>query len=130
MQTGFGRLGKEFWGFKWQGARPDIVTIAKAMGNGLPMGAVVTRKEIARSVKKIFNTFGGGPIQCRVGMEVLSILKEEKLAENSDKIGGYLMRRLKEVQKQSRVLGDVRGKGLMIGLEIVKDKESKTPGTE
>ena len=69
VQTGFGRIGKEFWGFKWQGVKPDIVTIAKAVGNGLPLGAVVTRKEITDKINKVyFNTFSGGPIQCRVGM--------------------------------------------------------------
>lgn len=76
VQTGFGRLGKEMWGFKWQKAKPDIVTLAKGIGNGFPMGAVVTRKEIAKSMKRIFNTFGGGPIQCRIAMEVLKILQE------------------------------------------------------
>lgn len=80
VQTGFGRIGKEMWGFKWQGVKPDIVTIAKAAGNGIPLGAVVTRKEISDSLKKVyFNTFSGGPIQCRVGMEVLKIIQEEKL---------------------------------------------------
>ena len=79
VQTGFGRLGKDMWGFKWQKAKPDIITLAKGIGNGYPMGAVVTRKEIAKSMKRIFNTFAGGPIQCRIGMEVLKILREEGL---------------------------------------------------
>jgi alanine-glyoxylate transaminase/(R)-3-amino-2-methylpropionate-pyruvate transaminase len=77
VQTGFGRVGKDFWGFKWSGVQPDIVTMAKGIGNGFPMGAVATRKEITDVVKKVyFNTFGGGLIQCRVGMEVLKILKD------------------------------------------------------
>lgn len=77
VQTGFGRVGKDWWGFKWQGIKPDIVTMAKGIGNGFPMGAVVTRKEIMNSINQIyFNTFGGGHVQCRVGMEVLRVIKE------------------------------------------------------
>ena len=80
VQTGFGRVGKDYWGHRWQGVKPDIVTMAKGIGNGLPMGAVVTRKEVMESIKQVyFNTFGGGPIQCRVGMAVLDTIKKEKL---------------------------------------------------
>jgi alanine-glyoxylate transaminase/(R)-3-amino-2-methylpropionate-pyruvate transaminase len=131
VQTGFGRVGKDFWGFRWSGVQPDIVTMAKGIGNGFPIGAVATRKEITDVVKKVyFNTFGGGPIQCRVGMEVLKIIKDEKLHENADTIGDYLMGRLKDIQSRSKILGDVRGKGLMIGAEIVKNKDTKEPCTE
>jgi len=77
VQTGFGRIGKEFWGFKWGGVKPDIVTMAKGICNGLPFAAVATRREITDKLDKLyFNTFSGGAIQCRVGMEVLKILKE------------------------------------------------------
>lgn len=76
VQTGFGRMGLKSWGFKWQGIKPDIVTMAKSIGNGLPMAAVATRKEITDKLKQVyFNTFGGGHIQCRVGIEVLDIIK-------------------------------------------------------
>lgn len=112
------------WGFRWQNAKPDIVTLAKGIGNGFPMGAVVMRREVAKSIKKIFNTFGGGHLQCRVGMEVLKILEEEKLPENADRTGDYLLKRLRDMQSKSNILGDVRGKGLMIGIEILEDKVS------
>lgn len=131
VQTGFGRVGKDFWGFRWSGVQPDIVTMAKGIGNGFPIGAVATRKEISDVVKKIyFNTFGGGPIQCRVGMEVLKIIKDEKLDENADSVGDHLVARLKKIQEKSRFIGDVRGKGLMIGMDIVKNKETKEPCAE
>lgn len=77
VQTGFGRIGSPTWAFKWQGIKPDIVTMAKGIGNGFPMAAVVTRKEIMNKIQQTyFNTFGGGPVQCRVGMEVLKVIKE------------------------------------------------------
>lgn len=84
VQTGFGRVGTKYWGHKWQGIKPDIITMAKSIGNGFPIGAVVTRKEITDKIKHVFfNTFGGGHIQCRVGIEVLNVIKKEKLDENA-----------------------------------------------
>lgn len=84
VQTGFGRVGTKFWGHKWQGIKPDIITMAKGIGNGFPIGAVVTRKEIMDKIKHVFfNTFGGGHIQCRVGLEVLNTIRREKLDENA-----------------------------------------------
>lgn len=131
VQTGFGRVGKKFWGFRWQGVQPDIVTMAKGIGNGFPMAAVATRKEISQKMQKnYFNTFGGGPIQCAVGIEVLKILKEEKLAENAEVLGEHFRNRMWEIEKKSRVLGDIRGQGLMIAFELVKNKETKEPATE
>jgi len=95
VQTGFGRVGKDFWGFKWLGVQPDIITMAKGIGNGFPMAAVVTRKEITSKMQKnYFNTFGGGPIQCAVGIEVMKILKEEKLAENAEVMGEHFRTRM------------------------------------
>jgi alanine-glyoxylate transaminase/(R)-3-amino-2-methylpropionate-pyruvate transaminase len=117
VQTGFGRIGKHFWGFKHHEVKPDIVTMAKGIGNGFPMAAVATRKEVMDSIKKVhFNTFGGGPIQCRVGMEVLNIIKDEKLHENSSEVGNYLKNKLKEIAERHNILGDVRGTGLMIAI--------------
>jgi 4-aminobutyrate aminotransferase-like enzyme len=81
VQTGFGRVGTQYWGHKWQGIKPDIITMAKGIGNGFPIGAVVTRKHISDKIKHVFfNTFGGGHVQCRVGIEVLNVIKNEKLA--------------------------------------------------
>ncbi len=126
VQTGFGRVGTKYWGHKWQGIKPDIITMAKGIGNGFPIAAVVTRKEITDKIKHVFfNTFGGGHIQCRVGLEVLNTIKNEKLAENAETVGNYLIEELTKLQKKHRIIGDVRGKGLMIGVEIVKDKETK-----
>lgn len=84
VQTGFGRMGNDYWGHRWQGIKPDIITMAKSIGNGLPMGAVVTRQEITDKIKQVyFNTFGGGHLQCKVGIEVLDIIRREKLHENA-----------------------------------------------
>jgi alanine-glyoxylate transaminase/(R)-3-amino-2-methylpropionate-pyruvate transaminase len=97
--------------------------MAKGIGNGFPIGAVVTRKGISDKVKGVFfNTFGGGHIQCRVGMEVINTIKKEKLAENAEVVGNYLLTELKKLQQKHRIIGDVRGKGLMIGIELVRDK--------
>ena len=96
------------------------------MGNGYPMGAVITNKKIMSAFKQgFFNTYGGGPLQCWLGLEVLKILKEEKLAENAEMIGNYFLKEFKRIQQSSRVIGDVRGKGMMVGVEFVEDKESK-----
>jgi alanine-glyoxylate transaminase / (R)-3-amino-2-methylpropionate-pyruvate transaminase len=131
VQTGFGRVGTSYWGHKWKGVKPDIVTMAKGIGNGMPMGAVVTRKEIMEKIKQVyFNTFGGGHIQCRVGMQVLKTIKEEKLAENSEKVGDYLLKEFTKLSEKHEIIGNVRGKGLMIGVEVVKDNQSKSPGKE
>lgn len=131
VQTGFARIGPEFWGHKWQGIKPDIVTMAKGIGNGYPLAAVVTTKEVTNKVKQLFfNTYGGGPIQCRVGLEVIKIIREEKLGENAEKVGGYFLSELQKIADKNPYIGDVRGRGLMIGIEMVKDKETKEPFAE
>lgn len=121
VQTGFGRLGSHFWGFETHNAKPDIVTMAKGMGNGFPMGAVVTSEEIAKSLARAlyFNTFGGNPMAATVGKTVLEVIKEEKLQENCAKVGDYFLKELSKIG--SPLIGDVRGKGLMIGVEIVNE---------
>lgn len=132
VQTGFGRIGKNFWGFKMHGVeKPDIVVTAKAMANGYPMGAVVTSRKIMSSWSHLFfNTYGAGPLQCRLGMEVLNILKEEKLPENAENIGNYFLKEFKRIQQQSNKIGDVRGSGVMIAIEFVEDKESNKPNNK
>jgi len=129
VQTGFGRTGDHFWGFQGHGFVPDIVTMAKGIGNGFPMAAVVTTPEIASKLGQAlhFNTFGGNPMASAVGMAVLDVLKEEKCQENSLEVGTYLLQELVKVADKYEIVGDVRGKGLMIGIEMVEDKESKTP---
>ncbi|XP_070267520.1 alanine--glyoxylate aminotransferase 2, mitochondrial isoform X1 [Myotis yumanensis] len=130
VQTGFGRLGSHFWGFQTHGVLPDIVTMAKGIGNGFPMAAVVTTPEIAKSLAKCvlhFNTFGGNPMACAIGSAVLEVIKEEKLQENSQEVGTYLLLKLAKLRDEFEIIGDVRGKGLLIGIEMVKDKASRQP---
>ena len=100
--------------------------MAKGIGNGFPIGAVVARKAIFDKIKQVyFNTFGGGHIQCRVGLTVLETIRKEKLAQNAEKVGSYLISQFTKLSEKHRIIGNVRGKGLMIGIEIVKNKETK-----
>uniref|UniRef100_A0A8D1IC17 Alanine--glyoxylate aminotransferase 2, mitochondrial n=1 Tax=Sus scrofa TaxID=9823 RepID=A0A8D1IC17_PIG len=129
VQTGFGRLGSHFWGFQTHDVLPDIVTMAKGIGNGFPMAAVVTSPEIAESLAKClfhFNTFGGNPVACAIGSAVLEVIQDENLQENSREVGTYLLLKLAKLRDEFDIVGDVRGKGLMIGIEMVKDKARST----
>uniref|UniRef100_A0A672MPU0 Alanine--glyoxylate aminotransferase 2, mitochondrial n=1 Tax=Sinocyclocheilus grahami TaxID=75366 RepID=A0A672MPU0_SINGR len=129
VQTGFGRTGSHFWGFQGHNVLPDMVTMAKGIANGFPMGAVVTTAEIARSFGKgvHFNTFGGNPLACAVASSVLDTIKEDKMQENSTEVGTYLLTELAKLRDKYEIIGDVRGKGLQIGVEMVKDKASRDP---
>ncbi|XP_052444204.1 alanine--glyoxylate aminotransferase 2, mitochondrial [Carassius gibelio] len=129
VQTGFGRTGSHFWGFQGHDVLPDMVTMAKGIANGFPMGAVVTTAEIARSFGKgvHFNTFGGNPLACAVASSVLDTIKEDKMQENSAEVGTYLLTELAKLRDKYEIIGDVRGKGLQIGVEMVKDKASRDP---
>ncbi|XP_050295112.1 alanine--glyoxylate aminotransferase 2, mitochondrial [Anthonomus grandis grandis] len=129
VQTGFGRTGEHFWGFQSHGIEPDIVTMAKGIGNGFPLAAVATSPEIAQSLTKAthFNTFGGNPVSCVVGSTVLDIIEDENLQENAHNLGSYLLLELKKLKEESLYIGDVRGKGLMIGVEFVSDRVTKEP---
>ncbi|XP_011314996.1 alanine--glyoxylate aminotransferase 2, mitochondrial [Fopius arisanus] len=130
VQVGFGRTGDHFWGFECDDIIPDIVTMAKGIGNGFPMGAVVTTPEIAASLSQAlhFNTFGGNPLACAIGSAVLDVIEEEKLQENSKVVGTYLLHRLSTLLLEyPTMVGDVRGKGLMIGVELVSNPDKKTP---
>ncbi|XP_040833595.1 alanine--glyoxylate aminotransferase 2, mitochondrial isoform X3 [Ochotona curzoniae] len=130
VQTGFGRLGSHFWGFQAQDVLPDIVTMAKGIGNGFPMAAVVTTPEIARSLADslfYFNTFGGSPLACAIGSAVLEVIQEEKLQENSNEVGTYTLQKFAQLRDEFDIVGDIRGKGLMIGMEMVRDKMSRQP---
>uniref|UniRef100_A0A3Q1GSE1 Alanine--glyoxylate aminotransferase 2, mitochondrial n=1 Tax=Acanthochromis polyacanthus TaxID=80966 RepID=A0A3Q1GSE1_9TELE len=121
VQTGFGRTGTHFWGFQGYGVLPDIVTMAKGIGNGFPMAAVVTTPEIAASFAKAyhFNTFGGNSVACAVGSAVLNVRIN---LQNCHHVGTYLMTELAKLRDKHEIIGDVRGKGLQIGVEMVKDK--------
>jgi alanine-glyoxylate transaminase/(R)-3-amino-2-methylpropionate-pyruvate transaminase len=129
VQTGFGRTGSHYWGFETQGVIPDIVTMAKGIGNGLPLGAVVTTPEIASVMAERiqFNTFGGNPVCSAGGLAVLKVLDKEKRQEHCAAVGSYLLERLRVLQEKHEVIGDIRGRGLMIGIELVTDRKIKTP---
>ncbi|NWR38856.1 AGT2 aminotransferase, partial [Tachuris rubrigastra] len=125
VQTGFGRTGSHFWGFQTHGVVPDMVTLAKGIGNGFPMAAVVTTKEIADSLAQSlhFNTFGGSPLACVVGAAVLEAIEEDGLQKNCEDVGTYMLLELAKLRDKFEIVGDVRGKGLMIGVEMVTDKD-------
>ncbi|XP_969816.2 alanine--glyoxylate aminotransferase 2, mitochondrial [Tribolium castaneum] len=129
VQTGFGRTGEHFWGFEMHGIEPDIVTMAKSMGNGFPLAAVVTRPEIAQALASSmhFNTFGGNPLACTVGITVLDIIEEEQLQKNCLEIGTYFLKEMEKLKAKHSIIGDVRGKGLMLGVELVEDDKNASP---
>ncbi len=132
VQTGFGRTGEHFWGFENWGVVPDIVTMAKGIGNGAPLGAVTTREEISEVLTRRihFSTFGGNPISMTQGLATLEVIDEENIQENARVIGGHIQSRLKELAERHPLIGDVRGIGLMLGIELVKDPLSKAPATQ
>ena len=132
VQTGFGRTGSHYWGFQTQGVLPDIVTMAKGIGNGLPLAAVVTRPEIAASLARRlhFNTYGGNPVCSAAGRAVLRVVDDEGLQARCAAVGDRLLAGLKELQDKHPVIGDVRGAGLMLGVELVTDRATKAPATK
>src|SRR5213596_1856314 len=132
VQAGFGRTGSHYWGFETQDVIPDIVTMAKGIGNGCPLGAVVTTPKIAATLEQRthFNTFGGNPVVCAQGMAVLEVIEHEKLQENSLKIGNQILSGLNRLKEKYELIGDVRGKGLLLGIELVTDRQSKDPAKE
>ena len=129
VQTGFGRTGVGFWGFESHGVVPDIVTMAKGIGNGAPLGACVTRADVAATLTSRihFNTFGGNPVSCAQGLATLDILLEEGFQDRARTLGDRLRTGLEELAGRHSAIGDVRGQGLMVGVEIVGDRKSKEP---
>jgi alanine-glyoxylate transaminase/(R)-3-amino-2-methylpropionate-pyruvate transaminase len=129
VQTGFGRTGTALWGFENWGVTPDMVTLAKGIANGAPLGACVTRPEIAAVMKRRlhFNTFGGNPISITQGLATLEIIDRDQIQQNAREVGGYLKERLLEVQDRQPLIGEVRGMGLMLGVELVRDRTTKEP---
>lgn len=133
VQTGFGRTGSKWFGIEHSGVEPDIITMAKGIGNGMPLANTMTTAEIAESTLKAgstISTFGGNPVSCAAGLGVMEVLEKEATPDHVEKMGTLLRAGLEEIQKTSPVLGDVRGMGLMQGLELVKDKTSKEPSPE
>lgn len=130
VQVGYGRLGEYFWGFEQQGVVPDIVTVAKAMGNGHPLGAVITTREIAagyRNQGNFFSSAGGSPVSCVAGLTVLDVLRDESLQENARTVGAHLRRRLLDLATRHPIIGAVHGMGLYVGVELVRDRETLEP---
>ncbi len=132
VQTGFGRTGEHFWGFQNFDVIPDIVTMAKGIGNGIPLAAVTTTKEIAEKLAQRihFNTYGGNPVSMAQGMAVLEVIEEDNIQAHAKEVGGYFKAKLLELMERFSVIGEVRGMGLMLGVEFVKDRASKEPATE
>jgi 4-aminobutyrate aminotransferase-like enzyme/Ser/Thr protein kinase RdoA (MazF antagonist) len=133
VQVGFGRLGTHFWGFETQGVVPDIVVLGKPIGNAFPLAAVVTTREIAESFAngmEFFSTFGGNPVACAAGLAVLDVVREEALQDRALQVGKYWMTELKKLQECNRLIGDVRGSGLFLGIDLVRDRETREPATE
>ncbi|MCP4418662.1 MAG: aminotransferase class III-fold pyridoxal phosphate-dependent enzyme [Chloroflexi bacterium] len=130
VQVGFGRVGSQMWGFQTQEVVPDIVTLGKPMGNGHPIAAVVTTPQIADSFAngmEYFNTFGGNPVSCAVGLAVLDVLEQENLQENAHVVGNHLMAGLRGLQEKHPLIGDVRGLGLFVGVELVQNRQTLEP---
>jgi len=132
VQTACGRLGTHFYGFEQQDVVPDIVVLGKPIGNGHPIGAVVTTAEIAASFDngmEFFSTFGGNTVSCAIGLAVLDVLEDERLQAHAQRVGAHLLARLRSLTDQSPLIGDVRGRGLMIGVELVRDRQTKERAT-
>ncbi len=133
VQTGFGRCGERFWAFETQGVVPDVVTLGKPIGNGHPLAAVVTTRAIAAAFDngmEYFNTFGGNPVACAIGSAVLDVIEGEKLREHARAVGELLLERLGELKERHPLVGDVRGRGLFLGVELVRDRETREPAAE
>jgi 4-aminobutyrate aminotransferase-like enzyme/Ser/Thr protein kinase RdoA (MazF antagonist) len=133
IQVGYGRLGHYFWGFEEQGVVPDIITMAKGMGNGHPLGAVITRREIAEALEAegyFFSSAGGSPVSCQIGLAVLDVMEEEQLWENAQVVGGYFKERLLALIDQHPLVGAAHGSGFYLGLELVRNRQTLEPATE
>ncbi len=133
VQVGFGRVGTHMWAFETQGVVPDIVTLGKPIGNGHPLSAVITTAEIADAFAngmEYFNTFGGNPVSCRIGSAVLDVLEAEDLPRNALETGGALLRDLAALKDKHPIVGEARGLGLFVGVELVRDRETLEPAAE
>ena len=132
VQSGFGRMG-QWWGHEMHGVRADIVTMGKPAGNGHPLGVIVTSKELMNDFMgsvSLFSTFGGNTVACAAGNAVLDVIERESLIENGIEVGDYLRRRLRELAASQQLIGNVRGRGMLTGLEFVTDRELRTPATQ
>jgi 4-aminobutyrate aminotransferase/4-aminobutyrate aminotransferase/(S)-3-amino-2-methylpropionate transaminase len=130
VQTGFGRSGALF-AIEHYGVEPDIISMAKGLGSGIPIGAIIAKASIADSyVGPHFSTSGGNPLSCTAAIANIDVILEEKLPQNADKVGNHILKRLRELEKDSKILDAPQGKGLMIGMEVVSDKTRRTPAKD
>jgi len=130
IQVGLGRLGSGLWGFARHGAMPDVVTLGKPLGNGMPLAAVVTTRQIAAAFDngaRYFNTFAGNPVSCAAGIAVLDVIRREGLLEQAEAVGSYLLGRLRQLAERHTLIGDVRGEGLYQGVELVRERDTLEP---
>ncbi len=132
VQAGVGRTGDAFWSFESHGVVPDIVVAAKGIGNGIPLGAVIAKRDVAEAMshKFLFHTYGANPVACTAGRAVLKAIRDERLQENARVVGGALKAGLEGLREKSPLVGDVRGRGLMLAVELVKDRATKEPAPE
>ena len=132
VQTGFTRTGDNFWGFQRHDVVPDIIVLGKGIGNGFPISAVVAKREVAEAMaqKKWFNTYASNPMMCAAGRAVLRAIDEDQTQQNAKETGSYLKKKLESLQAKYDIIGDVRGRGLLIGVELVKDRKTKEPADE
>jgi alanine-glyoxylate transaminase/(R)-3-amino-2-methylpropionate-pyruvate transaminase len=129
VQTGFTRTGSHYWGFQAHSVLPDIVVMGKGIGNGFPLSAVAAKREIAEAMtrKKFFNTYGSNPVSCAAGRAVLRAIDEDHTMRNAREMGDDLKQGLRGLQARYELIGDVRGSGLMLGVELVKTRAAKEP---
>ncbi len=130
VQPGFGRTGRNFWGYQADDFLPDIVTMGKPMGNGHPLSAIVTRRELVQQFSShghYFNTFGGNPVSCAAGLAVLDVIEKENLQQNALRVGEHLTDGIRSLAKRHECIGDVRGTGLFLAVELVSDRKARTP---
>lgn len=131
VQTGFGRTGKKWFGIEHWEVEPDILTAAKAMANGVPVGATIATPEVADAFQGLtISTFGGNPVTCAAARATIQVIEEDKLLDNVEAVGGYFRKKLEELKEKHSLIGDVRGMGLMQGVELVKDRKTKEPAPQ
>ncbi len=131
VQTGFGRTGKKWFGIEHWEVEPDFITCAKGMANGVPIGCTITRPEIADAYQGLtISTFGGNPVTCVAAKATIDLIEEERLMDNAHEVGAHFRQGLEALREKYAVIGDVRGMGLMQGLELVKDRKTREPATE
>ena len=133
VQVGLGRVGLHFWGFELQNVIPDIITIGKPLGNGHPIAAVVTTPDIAATFNngmEYFNSFGGNPVSCAIALSVMNVIEKDKLQQNALDVGNYLLKELNLLKEKFELIGDVRGKGLFIGVELVENRKTLNSSPE